>query len=103
MKFSFLPIFRKRNKNCRYTKMKNMFAIFLVVLGWMSCSEKKFELQEQPPENVGSTSNASVRIVKKGLNYPWEMIWKDNQLWITERDGKISRLDPSTGNVNFSF
>ena len=44
------------------------------------------------------------RIVKSGLDHPWEITWgKDDHIWMTERDGKISRIDPSSGNVSFSF
>ena len=49
-------------------------------------------------------SIAGTRVVKRGLNYPWEIIWgKDNHIWMTERDGKISRIDPVSGNTTFSF
>lgn len=46
----------------------------------------------------------SMRIIKKGLNYPWEILWgKDDHIWMTERDGKISKVDPKTGNTVSSF
>lgn len=33
-----------------------------------------------------------------GLNVPWELKWgTDNYLWMTEREGKVSRVDPQTG------
>ncbi len=33
-----------------------------------------------------------------GLDTPWEMVWgPDDHLWITERFGRISRIDPLTG------
>lgn len=33
-----------------------------------------------------------------GLNVPWELKWgTDNHLWMTERDGKVSRVSPQTG------
>ena len=50
------------------------------------------------------TPSDSVRTVKKGLNYPWEILWgKDNHIWMTERGGKISKIDPKTGATVFSF
>ena len=53
---------------------------------------------------VSPTPINGTRIVKAGLNYPWEIIWgKDDHIWMTERDGKISRIDPADGNVTFSF
>lgn len=38
-------------------------------------------------------------VLVEGLEGPWEMLWaKDNQLWITERQGRnIITLDPKTG------
>ncbi len=51
-----------------------------------------------------TTPLGGTRIVKSGLNYPWEIIWgKDDHIWMTERDGKISRIDPANGNTSFSF
>lgn len=45
----------------------------------------------------------SIRTVKSGLNFPWEILWgKDDHIWMTERGGKISKIDPKTGNVIFS-
>ena len=38
------------------------------------------------------------REVKTGLDIPWEIIWgPDNNIWVTERYGRVSRIDPSTG------
>ena len=45
----------------------------------------------------------SVRIIKSGLNFPWEILWgKDDHIWMTERGGKISKVDPRTGDIIFS-
>jgi len=45
-----------------------------------------------------------VRIVKSGLSNPWEITFaKDGSIWMTERDGKVSRVDASSGNTSFSF
>ncbi len=38
------------------------------------------------------------RVVAQNFEHPWEIIWgPDNQLWMTERIGKITRVDPVTG------
>jgi glucose/arabinose dehydrogenase len=51
------------------------------------------------PENVTETL-VSDSVLVSGLNYPWEITWgPDNFIWMTERNGKISRVDPTTGNV----
>ncbi|HMD00219.1 MAG TPA: PQQ-dependent sugar dehydrogenase, partial [Ferruginibacter sp.] len=44
-----------------------------------------------------------IRYLRQDLNYPWEVLWgKDDNIWITERDGKISKIDPATGKTLFS-
>ncbi len=36
--------------------------------------------------------------VISGLDVPWEMLWgPDNMLWVTERFGRVSRINPQTG------
>jgi len=36
----------------------------------------------------------------KNLSYPWELVWgPDNFIWMTERGGRISRVNPVTGIV----
>ncbi|MEJ2880339.1 PQQ-dependent sugar dehydrogenase [Pedobacter sp. GR22-6] len=38
------------------------------------------------------------RVVSSGLSNIWEMVYgPDQQIWITERSGKISRINPETG------
>ena len=40
-------------------------------------------------------------VIVQGLNYPWEILWgPDNFIWMTERSGKISRVNPATGTVS---
>ena len=39
-----------------------------------------------------------VETVVTGLVTPWDLAWgPDGQLWVSERGGRISRVDPSTG------
>lgn len=48
-------------------------------------------------------NNDNVRTVLSSLNYPWEILWgKDDHIWMTERDGKISKINPGTGAIVFS-
>lgn len=55
-------------------------------------------------QTVQKTAVNGIRIVKTGLSYPWEIIWgKDNRIWMTERDGTISRISPESGATDFSF
>jgi glucose/arabinose dehydrogenase len=48
----------------------------------------------------GGSVNLKDSVLVQGLNFPWEILWgPDNFIWMTERGGKISRVDPSTGAV----
>ncbi|MBT9394959.1 PQQ-dependent sugar dehydrogenase [Hymenobacter sp. NST-14] len=48
---------------------------------------------------VGSTT-VTVSALTTGLSVPWELVWgPDNFIWMTERGGRISRVDPATGAV----
>lgn len=38
------------------------------------------------------------RVVTDGLVIPWELLWgPDDWLWVTERPGRVSRIDPTDG------
>ena len=40
-------------------------------------------------------------MIAQNLNFPWEILWgPDNNIWMTERGGKISRLNPATGAIS---
>ncbi len=48
---------------------------------------------------VGSTT-VTASALATGLHVPWELLWgPDNFLWMTERNGRISRVNPTTGQV----
>jgi len=49
---------------------------------------------------TGRCSELQTRQVVGGLQFPWEILWgPDNFIWMTERNGKISRVNPQTGAV----
>lgn len=51
-------------------------------------------------QSAFSNSELSTRVVATGLNTPWEILWGyDNWLWVTEREGRISRINPETGEI----
>jgi glucose/arabinose dehydrogenase len=55
-----------------------------------------------PPDETWPTEN--LRIVKSGLSFPWEILWgKDDNIWMTERGGRVSAIDPKTGNTIFTY
>ena len=54
-------------------------------------------------DDPDSLSIGGTRVVKSGLDHPWEIIWgPDDHIWFTERDGKISKMNPTTGAIAFS-
>lgn len=68
----------------------------------INCS-KNNTVAETPPNNDSDWPTDDLRTVRAGLNFPWEILWgKDDHLWITERPGRISKIDPKTGNVIFT-
>lgn len=39
-------------------------------------------------------------VIASGLSHVWEILWgPDNHIWMTERGGRVSRLNPATGVV----
>lgn len=64
-----------------------MKLIFLFILFFLLLKEVK-------PQDL------LVRDVTTGLDTPWEIVWgPDNKIWITERFGRISKIDPETGEL----
>jgi aldose sugar dehydrogenase len=72
----------------------------LLLVSLLACSQcKKSGNNSGNPPAPGDVSIKDSAIVR-GLNFPWEILWgPDNYIWMTERGGKISRVNPSTGTV----
>lgn len=55
---------------------------------------------KDPPAEEERPADITTKILVDGLQFPWEITWgADNHIWMTERGGRISRIEPSTGNV----
>lgn len=77
--------------------MRITFCIATAVFFLFSCKTEN----TIPPADDWPTD--SIRIIKSKLNYPWEILWgKDDHIWMTERGGQISKINPKTGDVVFS-
>lgn len=51
-----------------------------------------------PNPNPGGEPVEATTTLINTLSIPWELTWgPDNFLWVTERSGKISRINPDTG------
>jgi glucose/arabinose dehydrogenase len=85
---------------------KSFFIPFCIalILAFTAC--KKNTATQPPvidPPPVENWPTDSIRTVKTGLSFPWEILWgKDGFIWMTERGGRISKIDPKTGNTAFS-
>lgn len=50
--------------------------------------------------DLASSSPLAVETLASGLDTPWDLEWgPDGAIWVTERPGRVSRVDPSTGEV----
>jgi len=79
---------------------KYYLIIILFFIFSYSCSRSS-TVQPVAPDDWPTDS---IRTVKSGLNFPWEILWgKDDHIWMTERGGKISKIDPKSGNIVFSY
>jgi glucose/arabinose dehydrogenase len=66
--------------------------VFALAFGLQACSG-----HAQSTIKIGNTT-LTVDTVVSGLDIPWEIIWgPDNFLWVTEREGIVSRINPATG------
>lgn len=77
----------------KYTRKYGWLLLF-PLLAALHC--KKSSKNIEPPGAVEIEDS----VIVSNLNYPWEILWgPDNFIWMTERGGKISRVNPITGAV----
>jgi glucose/arabinose dehydrogenase len=49
-------------------------------------------------------NDISAKVLVSNLSNPWEILWgPDDFIWITEKKGRISRVNPATGEVTPMF
>ncbi|MDP9229680.1 MAG: PQQ-dependent sugar dehydrogenase [Bacteroidota bacterium] len=76
--------------------MKNYFALFIITVLLFCCQNSK---KNNNPTSAGEVEIASSVLVQN-LNFPWEILWgPDNMIWMTERGGRISKVNPASGVV----
>ena len=76
-------------------KTWTIFAAIFTVVVFITCKKGSSKSDNNQTEIV-----LTDKVLTQNLNYPWEILWgPDSKLWITERDGKISRVDPASGAV----
>jgi aldose sugar dehydrogenase len=82
--------------------MKKIFLLLTVSIVAFTQCKKSGSSTTNPPAPGDAIIKDSV--IVQGLNFPWEILWgPDNFIWMTERGGKISRVNPVTGTVTNVF
>ena len=79
---------------------KKTFGLFLISLV-LACSQCKKPVKNNS-NNPPAPGSVAIRdsVIVQGLNFPWEILWgPDNFIWMTQRGGRISRVNPVTGSV----
>jgi glucose/arabinose dehydrogenase len=66
----------------------------------MACNKN----DPDPPANNNPPDTAAVeltsRVLTENLSYPWQLLWgPDDMIWMSERPGRISRVNPTTGEI----
>jgi aldose sugar dehydrogenase len=75
-----------------------VYAVFLSSL--LTCKKNK----DKEPAPIPGYAVIKDSVLVNGLAQPWEILWgPDNFIWMTERGGKISRINPNTGIVTPVF
>lgn len=74
-----------------------MISALAILLCTTACKKNK---SKETVVNPLPDAALKTKVLSSGLAFPWEIIYgPDQQLWITERGGKISRINPQTGAV----
>ena len=78
--------------------MKKILPLLTVLLITFSQCKKKTSTNNPEPTDPVTLKDT---VLVQGLNFPWEIVWgPDDFIWMTERGGKITRINPSTGAVS---
>jgi aldose sugar dehydrogenase len=80
--------------------MRNILFLTVTLITILQACKSK---DDQPPVIPGDWPTDSIRVLSNKLNYPWEILWgKDDFIWMTERGGKIIKINPKTAEVVFT-
>ncbi|MGZ5135484.1 MAG: PQQ-dependent sugar dehydrogenase, partial [Flavitalea sp.] len=72
-----------------------LFSFPFLILFFMACKKS-----EKNPTNPGPKTDITHKVLTQNLSFPWEIIWgPDNMIWMTERGGKVSKVNPGDGSV----
>ena len=75
--------------------MRLILCCVLTTLLFAASCTREYAVAPAPPPAIIQDS-----LLTEKLSFPWEILWgPDNYIWMTEREGRISRVNPSTGAV----
>lgn len=84
--------------------MKTSLIFFISALIFAGTACKKSSKNPVIITETAQDANIDIQILAQNLNYPWELLWgPDSFIWMTERGGKISRVNPDNGTLNMVF
>ncbi|RZL50200.1 MAG: PQQ-dependent sugar dehydrogenase [Pedobacter sp.] len=76
--------------------MKVFVGSLILVFFFTSCKKNSSNKESDNPQVVVLKS----RVITSNLINPWEIIYgPDNYIWVTEKAGKISRINPESGQI----
>ncbi|MEJ7780241.1 MAG: PQQ-dependent sugar dehydrogenase [Daejeonella sp.] len=78
--------------------MKKILAFLTIVIlfSYSSCKKSSRNTDEVLPD-----ATLDIQVLSQNLSFPWEITWgPDQMIWMTERGGKISRVNPANGSVS---
>ncbi len=82
-----------------FLKQISRLLVVLLLSASIFCNKENDTTTEQPPVDT-TIVEIKDTVLTESLNFPWEILWgPDNFIWMTERGGKISRVDPATGGI----
>jgi aldose sugar dehydrogenase len=74
------------------------YTLVLLLPFQFGCSNDNKDVVQPDPDLTEAVLQE--RVVTENLTHPWELAWApDNSIWMTERSGKVSRVNPETGAV----
>lgn len=76
-------------------KIVNFWGLLFLIL-FAGCKKSS-----KPPESSLPETGIDIQVLTQNLSLPWELVWgTDNMIWMTERGGKVSRVNPSNGSIS---
>ena len=80
--------------------MKHYSILVFAAILFFSCNKDEVvpEITEGAKDRRSAPGNLRTRVLNNQLNFPWEILWgPDNFIWFTEREGRVKRMNPQTG------